>query len=255
MKLFLSIAALSLFSLPTLLQGFPWEIFKPRTLKEVISITTKAVRPDDSMFLAQNQLESKVEVVFTGQSRPIGDGRKTLINTWFGMLRSEQKKLAALYELEYLYKEGSEEYWLPTSTPITKYFDKELKPGDRMDIYLISIGAYRSKNEIDCVLLVEEFQKKTNALLPGPQELVVVGSVIKIYTVTGSLRRWAVVVRVDKVVSGEFNGPTFTFTIHSPATANLRVGGTYEIRATRVKTGYEVNEWMIKEQRRTAGDG
>jgi hypothetical protein len=31
---------------------------------------------------------------------------------------------------EYLYKEGETEYWLPTSTPITKYFDKELKPGD-----------------------------------------------------------------------------------------------------------------------------
>ena len=161
MKRLLSITLLSLVSGSTLLQGFPWEIFKPRTLKEVISRTTKAVRPDDSLFLAQDQLESKVEVVFTGESRPLTDGRKTLIHMWFGMLRGEQKQLATLYEREYLYKEGSEEYWLPTSKPITKYFDKELKPGDKMDLYLISIGAYRSKNEIDCVLLVEEFQKKT----------------------------------------------------------------------------------------------
>lgn len=140
-------------------QGFPWEAFKPRTLKEVISLTTKAVKPDDSMFLAQNQLESKVNVVFTGESRPIIEARKTFINTWFGMLRSDQKKLAELYEREYLYKEGEAEYWLPTSRPITKYFDKELKPGDKMDLYLISIGAYRGKEGIDCVLLVEEFQK------------------------------------------------------------------------------------------------
>jgi hypothetical protein len=142
-----------------LAQGFPWEIFKPRTLKEVISDTTKAVRPDDSMFLAQNQLESKVEVVFTGKSRPIIEGRKTFINMWFGMLRADQKGLAELYEHEYLYKEGEAEYWLPTSRPITKYFDKELKPGDRMNLYLISIGAYQGKEGIDCVLLVEEFQK------------------------------------------------------------------------------------------------
>jgi hypothetical protein len=156
MKMFL---ALTLFA-STLLQGFPFEIFKPRTLKEVLSITTKAVRPDDSMFFAQNQLESKVEVVFTGQSRPIDDGRKTFIKTWVGTLRSDQPRYAELYEREYLYKEGSDEHWLPTSKPITKYFDKELKPGDKMDLYLISIGAFRSKGQIECVLLVEEFQKQ-----------------------------------------------------------------------------------------------
>jgi len=146
-------------NLANLVQGFPWEIFKPRTLKEVISITTKAVRPDDSMFLATNQLESKVEVVFTGQSRPIIKARKTFITTWVGMLHADDKNYADLFEREYLYKEGPDEYWLATSTPITKYFDKELKPGDKMDLYLISIGAYRDQADIDCVLLVEEFQK------------------------------------------------------------------------------------------------
>ena len=155
-----AITILALFCSTALAQEFPWGIFKPRTLKEVISITTKAVRPDDSMFLAQNQLESKVEVVFTGKSRPINEARKSFINTWFGMLRTDDKKLAALYEREYLYKEGEAEYWLPTQTPITKYFDKELKPGDKMDLYLISTGAYRHGGEIDCVLLVEEYQKK-----------------------------------------------------------------------------------------------
>ncbi len=150
----------ALLAVTALAQGFPWEIFKPRTLKEVTSITTKAVRPDDSMFLAQNQLESKVEVVFTGKSRPLIKARKTFIEMWVGMLRADQKHYAELYEQEYLYKEGEAEYWLPTSRPITKYFDKELKPGDKMDLYLISIGAYRSGDDVDCVLLVEEFQKK-----------------------------------------------------------------------------------------------
>lgn len=160
MQLIRAITISTLLGATAFAQGFPWEIFKPRTLKEVISITTKAVRPDDSMFLAQNQLESKVEVVFTGKSRPITKARKTFIKMWFGMLRSDQKEMAEIYEHEYLYKEGEAEYWLPTQRPITKYFDKELKPGDRMDLYLISIGAYRSEGGIDCVLLVEEFQKK-----------------------------------------------------------------------------------------------
>ena len=141
-------------------QGFPWEIFKPRTLKEIVAATVKPLRPNDSMFLAQNQLESKVEVIFSGQSRPIIESRKAFIEVWFGILRADQKNLAKLYEREYLYKEGEAEYWLPTSTPITKHFDKELKPGDKVELYLISIGAYRSsKGDTDCVLLVEEFQK------------------------------------------------------------------------------------------------
>jgi hypothetical protein len=159
MRKLLLIAIIAVAATPTFAQGFPWEIFNPRTLKEVIAITTKAVRPDDSMFLANNQLESKVEVIFTGQSRPIIESRKTFIRMWVGMLRANQKDYAELYEREYLYKEGSDEYWLATSRPITKYFDKELKPGDKMTLYLISIGAYRNQKEIDCVLLVEEFQK------------------------------------------------------------------------------------------------
>jgi hypothetical protein len=158
-KVIQAITISALLGATALAQDFPWDIFKPRTLKEVISITTKAVRPDDSMFLAQSQRESKVEVVFTGKSRPITQARKTFIAMWFGMLRSEQKEMAELYEREYLYKEGEAEYWLPTQGPITKYFDKELKPGDKMYLYLISIGAYRSEGDIDCVLLVEEFQK------------------------------------------------------------------------------------------------
>lgn len=160
MRIIQVMAISALLGTTALAQGFPWEIFKPRTLKEVISITSGSVRPDDHMFLAQNQLESRVEVVFTGKSRPIGKLRKAFIEWWFGMLRSEQKKLAELYDSEYLYKEGEDEYWLPTSRPITKYFDKELKPGDKMDLYLISTGAYRNGSDIDCVLLVEEFQKK-----------------------------------------------------------------------------------------------
>lgn len=119
------------------------------------------------MFLATNQLESKVEVVFTGQSRPISKARKTFITMWAGMLHADVKDYADLYEREFLYKEGSDEYWLATESPITKYFDKELKPGDKMDLYLISIGAYRSKDDVDCVLLVEEFQKVTAQQAPS----------------------------------------------------------------------------------------
>ena len=166
MRKLLLIAIIAIAAAPTFAQGFPWELFKSRTLKEVIDITTKAVRPDDSMFLATNQLESKVDVTYTGQSRPITNGRKDFIGIWAKMLSHPGTSSGdtidhymSLFDREYLYKVGDTEYWLATSKPITKYFDKELKPGDKMTLYLISIGAYRTKDAIDCVLLVEEYQK------------------------------------------------------------------------------------------------
>ncbi|HKC63067.1 MAG TPA: hypothetical protein VKB86_05490 [Pyrinomonadaceae bacterium] len=158
-KLLIIIAIIACTSSTALAQGFPWEIFKARTIKEVISITTKAVRPDDSMFLATNLLESKMEVTFTGQSRPILQSRKDFINMWAGIF-GQPKGYADRYEREYLYKEGEDEYWLATQAPVAKYFDKELKPGDKMTLYLISIGAYRTEKSIDCMLLVEEYQKQ-----------------------------------------------------------------------------------------------
>jgi hypothetical protein len=158
MRTFLIVALSACLGTTALAQSFPWDIFQPRTLKEVVSVTTKEVKPDDTMFFAVNQLESKVEVTYTGKSRPIPESRKTFISMWVGIL-SHPKEYAKLYEREYLYKEGTDEYWLATSTPITKYFDKELKEGDKMTLYLISIGAYRNQKDVDCVLLVEEYQK------------------------------------------------------------------------------------------------
>ncbi len=58
----------------------------------------------------------------------------------------------------------------------------------------------------------------------------------------GSRIRWIVKMRVDRVVSGRFSGDTFSFGVHSPAKSNLVLGGTYEVRATAVPGGYEVDE-------------
>ena len=143
-------------------QGFPWNDFKERKIADVIDITRKAFRPDDSMFLATNQLETHAEVTFTGKSREMPRSRKVFLEWWTGMLHHGQEDYADLYDTEYLYLEGDKEYWLPTETPITKYFDKELKPNDKMVLFLISAGAYRDKGTIDCVLLVEEYQLPSN---------------------------------------------------------------------------------------------
>ena len=85
----------------------------------------------------------------------------------------------------------------------------------------------------------------------SPKDLVFIGTVTKLYP-TGlrySRRDWAVQTHVDKVVSGTFSGTTFTFAVHSPAMAGLRVGRVYKIKATWTGDAYVVNELYFKEIR------
>ncbi|SRR6266404_345817 len=84
-----------------------------------------------------------------------------------------------------------------------------------------------------------------------PKDLVLIGTVTKIYPFASPIvrRSWAVRAHVDRVVSGTFSGKTFTVTVHSPATAGLRVGRTYSIKATWTIEGYVVNEFALKQVR------
>ena len=78
-------------------------------------------------------------------------------------------------------------------------------------------------------------------------ELELVGTVTRIFPVarSRSRRNWAIVMRVERVVKGSFSGSMFTFTIHSPARAGLKVRGVYTIKATPTDSGYVVEETGI----------
>jgi hypothetical protein len=168
MKYLIIISLLFLSVISAEAQGFPWRDFKVKTISEVIDTTRKAVRPDDTMFLSANPIMARSEVVFTGKSRPLIENRRAFLKWWTGML-GYGEHYASLYQTEYLYKEGDKEFWLPTETPITKYFDKELKAGDKMILFMISAGGFRDTNGIDCVVLVEEYllpQNLEKALKP-----------------------------------------------------------------------------------------
>ena len=94
-------------------------------------------------------------------------------------------------------------------------------------------------------------QSASSGAEPEPYDLMLVGTVTKLYPVAAprSRRRWAVVARVDSVASGEFSGATFTFTVHSPALAGLRVNRAYVVKATKTDGGYLVDELALEEVR------
>ena len=147
-------------------QGFPWNDFERRTLQELIKTNEREEAENISRFPDQTQfvfrdttLPSAVQLTYTGESRPLSVERKKFIETW---ARSYYRNTgyANLYAAEYLFKEGTEDYWLPVQKDVAKYFAEELKKGDPVDLYLIVPGGLRvAKGKTLWLFLVEQFQQ------------------------------------------------------------------------------------------------
>src|SRR2546427_2637014 len=149
-RLALIITAVMLFSgavLKLQAQGFPWNEFERRTLKELVTINEKEDVEDQKRLPNENRmivrgkiLSSVIRLSYTGKSRTLSPERKKFIELWAGSYFSQTPGYADHYESEFLFKEGNDEYWLPVQKQVASYFPKELKKGDTVDVYLIRPG-------------------------------------------------------------------------------------------------------------------
>ena len=77
------------------------------------------------------------------------------------------------------------------------------------------------------------------------KKLVITGTVTSIFQIDApppSRRNWGVTIRVAKVKVGKYTEPEFTFSLHSPARAGLRVGHRYTLEAA-----WDGQEYLVKE--------
>jgi hypothetical protein len=80
--------------------------------------------------------------------------------------------------------------------------------------------------------------------------LVFEGTVTSIRAAEHELTPWLVTVAVRKVVSGEFDGSSFEFAVHSPARAGLKEGDSFTVRAVWKDGGYTVDEKQWRQPKR-----
>jgi hypothetical protein len=142
-------------------QGFPWNDFKPRTLKEIVNMEADVEQrnqKENNIVFHADMLPSRVRVIYIGTVRPISKVKKEMIRKWAQMMGNPES-YAEHYESEFLFTEDSVEYWLPVQKQVSSYFEKELKKGDTVDLYLVRAGGIRTDGKWDWMLLVEEFQK------------------------------------------------------------------------------------------------
>lgn len=155
-----------------LAQGFPWNDFERRTMQELVKTNEQEEAenlkrfPDELQFVFRGtRLPSVVSLTYTGESRALSTDRKRFIEMW---ARSYYRNpgYANLYETEFLFKDATEEHWLPVQKDVAKYFDPELKKGEPVNLYLITPGGLRGKNKGKTLwlFLVEQFRDPKEGL-------------------------------------------------------------------------------------------
>ena len=152
----------TLFNSIAFAQGFPWDDFKRRTLKEIVNIEATEIRDserENRVIFHADMLLSVIRVKYTGKSRPISDVKRDSLKKWVATFTGNGEEYAAHYEKDMLFTEDGVEYWLPVAKQVIPYFSKELKEGEEVDLYIVRAGGICSKKLCDWLFLVEEFQK------------------------------------------------------------------------------------------------
>lgn len=127
-------------------------------------------RPGDLFFNPSSETGgAKARAVYTGQSRPLDQRRQAFI-TAFASTSIGNDRYAALYEREYRFTAGGQDWWLPVQSQVAGYFPKELKAGQAVNLYLRNAGGFRLSDSWDWVFLVEEFDTPEGADKAPPPE-------------------------------------------------------------------------------------
>ncbi len=168
-----------------LAQGYP-----SLTFAQVIQLDLELIRqqhqperPGDLFFNPSSETGgAKIRAAYTGQSRPL-DQRKDAFIAAFASTSLGNDRYASLYEREYRFTAGGQDWWLPVQSQVAGYFAKELKAGQAVNLYIRNAGAFRLSDSWDWVFLVEEFDTpgrdrttpegkpgaKTPVIPPGPK--------------------------------------------------------------------------------------
>jgi hypothetical protein len=154
-----------------LAQGYP-----PLSFAQMVQLDLELIRqqrqperPGDLFFNPSTETGgARTRAVYTGQSRPLDQRREAFI-TAFASTSVGNAGYAALYEREYRFTSGGQDWWLPVQSQVAGYFGKELKAGQAVTLYIRNAGGFRLSDSWDWVFLVEEFDtpEGTN---PAPSE-------------------------------------------------------------------------------------
>ena len=139
-----------------------FEDYQVRTLKEIARKKSRGDsrgNKEETMLVYSNILPSRVRVTYKGSTRSSPQIKKEVLRQWARLYAGFPEGYTGPYETEMLFIEGRKKYWLAVRTASLPLFERELKQGETVDLFLIRVGAARTHSAWELVLLVELFQK------------------------------------------------------------------------------------------------
>lgn len=139
------------------LKGF--EDYKRRTLKEIVDAHSNSnAITKSNVLLTGDTFSSRVRLIYTGKTRPIEQSRKFHLELLIKSFDAGPQTIAR-YEEEMLVREGAEEHWLPFLKELKPHFEKEVKGGEEVTLYVEWVGATKLSGKWEWIFIVNEFQK------------------------------------------------------------------------------------------------
>jgi len=143
-------------------QTFPYDQFERTTLAAITKPWDDSVRLEPpptksgSGIIEGPIFRKLVRANYAGQHRPTDSA---VIDFMVGYEKAHHLETQAeLYKESYLFRDGGSDYWLPVQNQVAGYFEKELKTGASVDLYLVATGGFQRENGWTWVLPVEEFE-------------------------------------------------------------------------------------------------
>jgi hypothetical protein len=132
--------------------------YTPRTWEEVANSFDFGVA-DGTEILTGNLFPSRLRATYRSSTRPLSQARKDVIFHWAQRYAGAPSHYTKQYETEVLFNEKDAGHWLVVKKNLLPRFEKEVRNGAAVDLYLIRLGAIRIDEKWEPVLLVESFAK------------------------------------------------------------------------------------------------
>lgn len=154
------VLAVCLFSATfTFAQGFPYHLYDPRTMAELVEKNSgvKKVEGSKNLMISANPFYSAVRLEYLGKSRVLSKEKVGLFKIWQEALEVDSRLLSIL-DKEFLFKECDKEYWIPVQKPAANDFPEDFKSGDKITLYLMMVGGIEDKGTWDWVFFTNSFK-------------------------------------------------------------------------------------------------
>jgi hypothetical protein len=132
--------------------------YTPRTWEEIANSFDLGVA-DGAEILTGSLFPSRLRATYRSSIRPLSQARKDVIFHWAQRYAGAPVHYTKQYETDVLFNERDEDHWLVVKKNLLPRFEKEVKDGAAVDLYLIRLGAIRIDEKWEPVLLVESFAK------------------------------------------------------------------------------------------------